>query len=272
MTTRQKAFMRKLKKSAEYTLLAAIAFAFILPVALLLFRAFGLTGAEERGAFFLDVLQKPRNRKAFAIGLFISFWAAAVSSAASASAGMSLFLGKPRQSDRFLSAIMRVCGLPYCTLAIPLYFLLFHFRLLDSLFITVLFLAAAHIPETIRVYAQFILALPKEQIEQSRMDGAGFGVFFVRILLPQMIPVLTGTFITTFINSWGNFIVPFILLSSSGKLPAALAFFQSFSAGDPALTGYLSAYAVLYWLPAIALYLVLRLGMSRLFVVQRLRN
>ena len=186
-------------------------------------------------------------------------------------AAIGLTQKKEDLQNTFLTVILMLSGIPYCTLVIPLYFILFALHLLDSIYITILFLAAANIPTTVRILYIFLENLPTEASENARIDGMSTPLIFIRIILPQLMPVLSGAFITTFINSWGNFIIPFMLLSSSDKLPIALAFFQSFSAGDTSLYGYLSAFAILYYIPVVVLYLILRLGMTRLFVVHRLR-
>lgn len=61
--------------------------------------------------------------------------------------------------------------------------------------------------------------------------------------------------IWTFMNVWGNFLIPFILLRSPEKFPASVATFSFYtSSGTPVFTT-LSAYSLLYALPILAMYL-----------------
>lgn len=263
--------IKKIRTTAEYLLLVLISGIFILPVLFLVLQSLiGLSGAIS-GNNYLQVLGKSRNIQAFAMGLKISTVAGLITVTLALSSALVLSRNSGKRSIQILSLILVLSGLPFCTLVIPLYFVLFTLKLLDSLPITILFLAAANIPLNIWILKQYIDTIPTEMKETAKLEGSTEAIFFIRILLPQLLPVLTGSFITTFLNCWGNFIVPFILLSSSTKLPAGLAFFQVFSTGDPSMYGYLSAYAVLYFIPVIGLYLILRLGMPRLFVLQRLK-
>jgi len=258
--------------AAGYLILTLVSIIFILPLLFLV--AESLSGL--RGFFtpenYRQVLGKSRNLQAFATGLMLSGTVSVLAVAVSLAAALALSRRSRRNSETILSFILLLSGLPFCTLVIPLYFVLFQVKLLDSLPVAALFLTAANIPPNIWILKKFLDSLPTEIEETARIDGSSQFTIFSRIVLPQLSPALTGTGITTFINCWGNFIVPFILLSSSDKLPTALAFFQVFSAGEPGLYGYLSAYAVLYFLPVLFLYLVLRLGRTRIFVIHRLKS
>ena len=58
-----------------------------------------------------------------------------------------------------------------------------------------------------------------------------------------------------FVNIWGSFLIPFILLRSSDNMPASVAIYSFYSeAGTPIVT-LLAAYALIYSLPVVALYL-----------------
>ncbi len=255
-----------------YIFLSLISFIFILPLLFLVVESFsGLTGALSTEQY-RQVLGKTRNLQAFTIGLKLSGAVSVLAVVISLSAALALSRRYRGNQNKILSFILLLSGLPFCTLVIPLYFVLFQVKLLDSLPITALFLTAANIPPNIWILKKYIDSIPVEMEETARIDGSSRFTIFSRILLPQLSPALTGTGITTFINCWGNFIVPFILLSSSDKLPTALSFFQVFSAGDPGLYGYLSAYAVLYFLPVLLLYFILRIGRLRIFVIHRLKS
>ncbi len=59
-------------------------------------------------------------------------------------------------------------------------------------------------------------------------------------------------------NAWGAFLTPFILLRSSDKIPASVAFYQFYNveSGSPLIT-LIAAYAILYTAPVIILYLII---------------
>lgn len=64
-----------------------------------------------------------------------------------------------------------------------------------------------------------------------------------------------------FIQTWGNFFIPFILLLSPDTLPAAVSVFSFFGQYGAVAYGQLAAFSLLYSLPVLAPYvLVSRLG------------
>ena len=79
-----------------------------------------------------------------------------------------------------------------------------------------------------------------------------------RVVLPLMLPGTAVVFIFTFILTWGNFFVPFVLLLSPEKQPAAVTIYQFFSQYGQVTLGPLAAYSILYSLPVIALYLAVQ--------------
>jgi multiple sugar transport system permease protein len=62
----------------------------------------------------------------------------------------------------------------------------------------------------------------------------------------------------TFANAWGNFLTPYILLRSQENFPAAVAIYAYFNeVGLPAVN-LIAAYALLYTLPVLLLYIVIQ--------------
>ena len=75
-----------------------------------------------------------------------------------------------------------------------------------------------------------------------------------RIVIPLMRPGLAVVFIFVFIGAWGNFFVPFILLLSPDKQPAAVSIFAFFGQYGSVAYGKLAAFSILYSVPVISLY------------------
>ncbi|RIJ06856.1 carbohydrate ABC transporter permease, partial [Clavibacter nebraskensis] len=62
--------------------------------------------------------------------------------------------------------------------------------------------------------------------------------------------------IFVFIQAWGNFFVPFILLLSPDKQPAAVSIFAFFGQYGSVAYGQLAAFSLVYSVPVIALYVL----------------
>ena len=79
-----------------------------------------------------------------------------------------------------------------------------------------------------------------------------------RVVLPLMRPGIGVVFIFVFTTAWGNFFVPFVLLFTSSKFPAAVSIFNFFGQYGSIAYGQLAAYSVLYATPMIVLYIVVQ--------------
>jgi multiple sugar transport system permease protein len=78
---------------------------------------------------------------------------------------------------------------------------------------------------------------------------------FFDVALPVIRPGVVVVAVWAFVQIWGSFLIPFVLLRSESRMPAALAIYSYYSeAGTPVAT-LLSAYAVVYSAPVVALYL-----------------
>lgn len=78
---------------------------------------------------------------------------------------------------------------------------------------------------------------------------------FFDVSLPLIRPGVVVVLVWAFVNIWGSFLIPFILLRSEGLMPASVAIYSFYSeAGTPIVT-LLAAYSLIYSLPVIVLYL-----------------
>ncbi len=69
---------------------------------------------------------------------------------------------------------------------------------------------------------QFSEGIPGEMLEAARIDGASEAKTFVRIALPMIKPGIGALAIFTFINSWNDYFMQSIMLSSTSKLTISL--------------------------------------------------
>ena len=126
----------------------------------------------------------------------------------------------------FMYSILFATGLPVVALMVPVYGLFVQLHLLDSLPGTILFLTATSLPIAIWLTKNFMDGVPLELEEAAWVDGASALRALRRVVLPLMLPGMSVVAIFTFIMAWGNFFVPFILLLSPSKQPAAVSIFQ----------------------------------------------
>ena len=91
----------------------------------------------------------------------------------------------------------------------------------------------------------FLDTVPLALDEAARIDGCTRLQSLLRVLLPVMLPGLASTAILLAISSWGQFIVPFVLLTRSDLYPVSVGILDYQSSSDLVSTHLLAAAAML---------------------------
>ena len=76
---------------------------------------------------------------------------------------------------------------------------------------------------------QFFMTIPNELEDAAKIDGAGYLMTYLKIMLPLVMPALAAVVVFSFIASWNSFLGPLIYVNSTMKMPISLALrlFQS---------------------------------------------
>ncbi|WP_082007002.1 carbohydrate ABC transporter permease [Pseudarthrobacter phenanthrenivorans] len=192
--------------------------------------------------------------------LLLSAGTGVVTLAAAVLAAYPLSRYRSRFNTPFMYGILFGTCLPVTAIMVPVYGLFVQFRLLDSPAATVLFLAATSLPMAIWMTRNFMDSVPLEVEEAAWVDGASRLGALRSIVLPLMRPGLGVVFIFVFIQAWGNFFVPFVLLLSEDRQPAAVSIFSFFGQHGAVAYGQLAAFSILYSIPVLALYVLVARG------------
>ncbi|MDQ0731953.1 carbohydrate ABC transporter permease [Arthrobacter sp. B1I2] len=192
--------------------------------------------------------------------LLLSAGTGMVTLAAAVLAAYPLSRYRSRFNTPFMYGILFGTCLPVTAIMVPVYGLFVQLQLLDSLPATVLFLAATSLPMAIWMTRNFMDDVPVAVEEAAWVDGASRLAALSSIVLPLMRPGLGVVFIFVFIQAWGNFFVPFVLLLSEGKQPAAVSIFSFFGQHGAVAYGQLAAFSILYSIPVLALYVIVARG------------
>jgi multiple sugar transport system permease protein len=156
--------------------------------------------------------------------------------------------------------VLFLTAIPMSVLIIPVYEIFVTLGWL-SILPSAVFLAVTSLPYEIWLLKNYLEALPEELEEAARVENASTSQILLRIILPLALPGIGAAAIFGFVNAWGSFIVPLVLISSSSQTTGPVAIFSFLSASDTHY-GDLAAFSLLYSLPVFLIYL----GMSRLFV------
>ncbi|WP_424530207.1 carbohydrate ABC transporter permease [Sphaerisporangium viridialbum] len=161
---------------------------------------------------------------------------------------------KLRFRRHFMLTLLFTTGLPVTAIMVPVYSMFFRFNLYGSIPAMVLFLAASALPFAIWMMKNFMDGVPVSLEEAAWVDGAGWVRSLTRVVMPLMAPGVAVVSIFVFVGQWGNFFVPFVLLDTPEKQPAAVTIYTFFSQYGQVAYGELAAFSIIYTAPAVALY------------------
>ena len=102
---------------------------------------------------------------------------------------------------------------------------------------------------------QFSEGVPSEMIEAASIDGASEAKTFVRIIVPMIKPGIGALAIFTFINSWNDYFMQLIMLSSTSNLTISLGI-AKLQAENSTDFGLIMAGAALAAVPIIIIFLI----------------
>ena len=191
--------------------------------------------------------------------LFNSFLVATVTTAIAVGlntlAGYAFAKLRFRGREAMFRALLAVLVIPAQVAMMPLFLLLKQMGLVNTY-------AGAIVPGMAGVFGIFLVrqyarGIPDELLEAARIEGAGEGTIFLRIVLPLLKPILVTLAIFSFMGAWNDFMWPLIVLTDESRytLPVALATLSREHVQDVEL---MMAGAVVTVLPVLALFLVLQ--------------
>jgi multiple sugar transport system permease protein len=158
-----------------------------------------------------------------------------------------------------LLGILMLAGVPISILIVPIY-QEYAVHSLLSLVPASIFLGVTALPFELWIIKNFIDAVPIDLEESARLERASTLQVILRVVVPLALPGIGAAAIFGFINAWGNFLVPLVLISNPSQQPSPVAMYGFFG-GNVIRWGDIAAYSILYALPVVVLYL----AMSRLF-------
>ncbi|MGV8897040.1 MAG: carbohydrate ABC transporter permease [Rhodoglobus sp.] len=199
--------------------------------------------------------------------LLLSTGAAVVTVIAALLAAYPLSRYQSRFNKPFMYGVLFGTSLPITAIMVPVYSLFVQLNLLDSLPGTIFFLASSSLPMAIWMTKNFMDSVPISLEEAAWMDGASSMRALRSVVIPLMRPGIAVVGIFVFLQAWGNFFVPFILLLSPNKQPAAVSIYSFFGQYGAIAYGQLAAFSVLYSIPVIVLYIIVSRGIGGSFAL-----
>ncbi|MEY8395014.1 carbohydrate ABC transporter permease [Lachnospiraceae bacterium 45-P1] len=164
-------------------------------------------------------------------------------------------LAKKRFVGRGILFSLIVCAmaLPKQVILIPLIREMSALNLYDTLWAAIIPIVGW--PFGVFLLKQFCEGVPGEMIEAARIDGAGEVRTFVDVVVPMIKPGIGALAIFTFINSWNDYFMQLIMLTSNSKLTISLGI-ATMQAENSTDYGLLMAGSALAAVPIIIVFLI----------------
>ena len=164
-------------------------------------------------------------------------------------------LAKKRFSGRIILFSLIVCAmaLPKQVILIPLLREMSALHLYDTIWAVIFPIVGW--PFGVFLLKQFCEGVPGEMIEAARIDGAGEIRTFTDIVLPMVKPGIGALAIFTFINSWNDYFMQLIMLTSNSKVTVSLGI-ATMQAENSTDFGLLMAGSALASIPIIIVFLI----------------
>ncbi|EFT95519.1 MULTISPECIES: carbohydrate ABC transporter permease [Enterococcus] len=256
----------------HYILLSIIGILFITPLIWMVFSSVDIHATQSIHvprkislSNFKTIIFDKEIRHSFWIGLTLSTVQSLIVVFISMLAAYPLSRYHLPGKKQFLLGILFLTSLPITAAIIPVFQVFLFFKIQNSLISTTIFMISVSLPYSIWMMKNFMDSVPVSLEESAWVDGASIMTGIRRIIVPLMLPGLCTIGIFTFTGSWGNFFVPFILISTPEKLPASVTIFQFFGSNGLVNYGQLAAFSILYTIPVIFLYIVAQRFMSNGF-------
>jgi len=139
--------------------------------------------------------------------------------------------------------------MPVAAAILPIYMILKSVGGLDNVYLLTLIYASINLPIAVWMMRSFLMEVPVEIIEASRLDGAGLFREMKDIVLPLVLPGLSAAALICFIFAWNEYFLALLLTSSEAKTTPP--FLGSFVDGRGQFLAVLSAAATIAALPVI---------------------
>lgn len=264
----------KATKAVHYAILTIIAIVFVLPLIWLILASLDTNATQALKmptswtfSNFVETLKSSDNMRGFGIGLAIAVCTSTIVVVVSGLAAYPLSRYDLSYKKGLMYAILFMTALPMIAVIVPVYKMFLNVGLLDSIPGVILYLSASGLPYGIWLMKNFMDGVPVELEEAAWVDGATTMKSILKVVAPLMFPGICVVFIYTFSGAWGNFFIPYILISSADKQPAAVMLYQFFGQHGSIAYGPLAAYSIIYALPSILLYILSQKYMSKGFTM-----
>lgn len=138
---------------------------------------------------------------------------------------------------------------------VPLFLLIFRMGMIDTHPGVILVMTGGMLPAAIFILKDFTDTIPNSYEESARVFGANSFQVIRDIVVPVIQPGLAVISVYVGVQVWGNFLMPFLIMRSPDRSPAAVLMYSFYTEGGQANLRLISAFSLVYTIPVVLLYL-----------------
>jgi len=225
---------RRLSTTAYYVIGILIAVISLIPFAWMISTSLKARGAlmsipiewipqEPTVAAYEKVLTKFPFLKTVANSLFISVTYTVINLISASMAAFAFAKVRFPKADLLLKVFLATMMIPTQVTIIPLFVVMNKLGLINTY-------GSVLLPSIFRPFAVFLLVqqmrtIPNDYLDAASIDGASTFTVYRKVALPLCAPTLATLSITTFMESWNDYLWPLLMLTDKSKmtLPIALS-------------------------------------------------
>jgi multiple sugar transport system permease protein len=262
---------RMLKTIGGYVLICLLVVFFALPMLWLVVTPFvkSPSYSVKFSGFTLHnchlLFKNPQLRPSLENSLYLAVGTAVVVVALAALAAYALSRVRIPGRDSMLYALLLLSSIVTGTAAmVPIFLMIDQLHLIDSRTAVIFVLTGGLLPAGIFMLKDFVDLIPKSYEESARVFGAKPLQILRQVVVPLIRPGLATVGVWVLVQVWSNFLVPYILLLSPSKQPAAVVMYTFYDAGGQPDFALISTFGLVYSIPVVVLYLIVnkRYGFS----------
>ncbi|MGW5016725.1 carbohydrate ABC transporter permease [Streptomyces cacaoi] len=258
----RRAVLRLLRGVGAYVLVALVLAFFALPLLWLAAAPFdrnpGITASLPEFTLrnFERLWHSTDAVHSLASSLVLAVGSAVLVVGCSALAAYALSRVRIRGRDGILYALLLLSSIVTGTAAmVPVFLLAAELNLVDSYLGVILVLTGGLLPAAIFILKDFMDTTPRSYEESARVFGASPLRVLKDVVVPVVRPGLATVGVWTVAQVWGNFLIPFLLLRSPDKSPAAVVMYTFYTEGGQPDLALISTFSLLYSLPVVLMFL-----------------
>ncbi|MFB4212274.1 carbohydrate ABC transporter permease [Shouchella sp. JSM 1781072] len=173
-------------------------------------------------------------------------------------AAFALSRFKMRGKGAFLMIVLMTQMISAVVISIPLYRLFANWDLLNNFLIILAIYVAVVLPLATWFMKNYFDTLPEQMDEAAIIDGCTKWQLLTKILLPVARPGIISVVILVSVQSWSQFVIPFILIDDAALYPVSVGVVNLQSTQAQITTHYLAAGSIMSIVPVIILFLLLQ--------------